>query len=144
MGNWRNAFPSQYLKAADFPKPRLLTIKKFGEEEIGGEPKPALWFREETKALILNRVNGDMIERITGSAETDDWVGKAIVCFATTTEFQGRNVDCIRVRAPKPGAIPPPPPAEEFHPADEDVPFSLVGLLPFLAPAVLLVRGLLA
>lgn len=124
MGNWRNAFPSQYLKAADFAKPRLLTIKKFGEEEIGGEPKPAVYFREEPKALILNKVNADMIERVTGSADTDDWTGKAVVLFATTTEFQGKNVDCIRIRAPKPGAVPPqPPPEQEFHAEDSDVPF---------------------
>ncbi len=40
MGNWRASLPSAYLKASDFEKPALLTIKGFGDEKIGDESRP--------------------------------------------------------------------------------------------------------
>lgn len=124
MGNWRSSFPSNYLKASDFEKPKLLTIKKFVEEDIGGEPKPIVYFEEDQKGLVLNKVNGDSIEKISGSWETENWKGHRIVLFQSETDYQGKRVPCIRVRAPKPGAqLPPPPPPPEFDATDDDVPF---------------------
>jgi hypothetical protein len=128
MGNWRDSIPSKWLKASDLEgKPRLVTIKKFTEEKLQGEtfPKPAVWFKEEEKALILNITNGKKIEQICGTGDPDKWPGKRIVIFPTETELRGETVDCIRVRAPKPGAKPAPQ-EEEYHedeqPSD-DVPF---------------------
>lgn len=136
MGNWRDSIPSKWLKASDLEgKPRLVTIKKFTEEKLQGEtfPKPAVWFREEEKALILNITNGKKIEQICGTGDPDKWPGKRIVIFPTETELRGETVDCIRVRAPKPGAkMPAPveepehvedPEAENYQPSDDDTPF---------------------
>lgn len=119
MGNWRDSLPSNYLKASDFEKPALLTIKGFGDEKIGDEIKPCVFFEEETKGLILNITNGNTIEQIAGTADPDNWNGVKVVAYKTDTDFRGKRVDCIRIRAPKPGAkLPPPPP-----PPDDDVPF---------------------
>jgi hypothetical protein len=121
VGNWRDSIPSNYLKASDVDPPKLFTISGFDDEKIGDEIKPVVKFKETTKGLVLNIVNGNKIEEITGSWDPKDWVGNLIVCFKSRTEFKGREVDCVRVRAPKPGAkIPeaPPEPAPE-----DDVPF---------------------
>ena len=108
MPSWRDSIPSKWLKASDLDgKPRLVTIKRFSVEEIGEAPKPVVWFKEEEKGLGLNITNGKKIETICGSADPEKWKGKVIVVFPTETEFKGETVDCIRVRAPKPGYVAP-------------------------------------
>ena len=128
MGNnWRDSIPSKWLKASDLDgKPRLVTVKRFSVEQIvEGKTGPVVWFQEEEKGLGLNITNGKTIEKVCGSADPDEWKGKAIVLYPTETEFRGETVDCIRVRAPKKGAkLPEPEPemSQEFA-DDDDVPF---------------------
>ena len=129
MGNWRDSIPSKWLKASDLDgKPHLVTIKRFGVEKIAEDKKgPVVWFKEEEKGLGLNVTNGKTIEKICGSGDPEKWLGKRIVIFPTETEFKGETVDCIRVRAPKPGAPPPievePEPGGDYTAGDDDVPF---------------------
>src|SRR5574343_440270 len=54
MGNWRDALPSQWLKAVDFEKRALLTIRRFSVENIGDDKRPVVWFDEVEKGLGLN------------------------------------------------------------------------------------------
>lgn len=75
-----------------------------------------MYFDESDKGLVLNQVNGNMIEKICGDSETNEWSGKRVVLYATETEFRGQQVACIRVRAPKPGAVIPEKPKEEDLP----------------------------
>ena len=119
-------FPSDYLKAADFPAPRVLTIRTIGVEPIGDEKqnKPILHFAEETRGLVLNKTNGAMIAHTYGP-ETDTWLGKPIELHVEPVQFQGRVVDAIRVRVPQQALAPQPtavpvqpsaqPAAESFH-----------------------------
>lgn len=123
MGNWRDSLPSQWLKAVDFEKPALLTIRRFSVETMGDDKRPVVWFDEVEKGLGLNITNGNTIEEITGTADPARWVGHKVVLYKTQTDFKGTRTDCIRVRAPKPGAVPPPAPEPEVHAGDEDVPF---------------------
>lgn len=119
MSNWRDALPSQWLKAADFEKPGLLTIKRFSIETLGDDKRPVVWFDEVDKGLALNIVNGSTIEEITGSADPARWIGHKIVAFKTQTDYQGKRVDCIRIRAPKPGSVKTPEPPPEREPGDD-------------------------
>ena len=122
MASWKDSIPSNYLKASDFHDPRLLTIKRFTTETIGDDIRPCVWFMEEDKGLILNITNGNVIEEICGGADPADWVSRRIVLYATETDYKGKRVPCIRVRAPKqnaPAPTPPPPPAHD----DSDLPF---------------------
>lgn len=122
MGNWRDAIPSQWLKAADLGgEPRLLTIKRFSVEKMGDEERPVVWFNEEQKGLGLNITNGNSIEAITGTPDPDKWPGTHLVLYPTETDFKGTRTPCIRIRAPKKGAKLPEP--EEFTATDDDVPF---------------------
>lgn len=123
MGNWRDALPSQWLKAADFEKPALMTLRKFSVETLGEDKRPVVWFDEVEKGLALNIVNGSTIEEICGSADPARWAGHKVVLFKTQTDYAGKRVDCIRIRAPKPGAVPAQPEPPQFEASDDDVPF---------------------
>ena len=123
------AFPGTYLKAADLQGRRVqVVIERVEMEGIGGDTKPVVYFRGKDRGLVLNKTNANAIWGLTGTDETDDWEGVSIVLFPSRTDFQGRNVDCIRVDPPgkaPAGKTPPKPeqPAErlaEREPGEED------------------------
>ena len=116
------AFPSAYLKAADLQGRRVgVTIEKVVMEDIGGDQKPVVRFRGKDRGIVLNKTNAAMIAEITGTEETDEWKGAAVVLYPTKTDFQGKRVDCIRVDYPANGKPKPVPVVET---ADDDaVPF---------------------
>jgi hypothetical protein len=90
--------------------------------------KPVVYFRGKEKGVVLNKTNSNMIATLTGSRDTDDWAGCQIRLYATTTEFGGETVECIRVKgvggkpaAAKPKPKPEPEPLEEVM--DDEIPF---------------------
>ena len=50
------------------------------------------------KPFIVNRTNGKMITKVLGSPYIEDWVGKSVVVYATTTSVAGEKTECLRVR----------------------------------------------
>jgi hypothetical protein len=123
MSSYKEKFPSKFLRAVDLPKPILVTIEKVTDEEVGDDIKPVAHFHGEEKALGLNLTNCRSIEEIAGTDDVDGWEGKAIVLFKTQTDYQGRRVDCVRIRAPKPGAKLPEPEPEPDGYEDDSIPF---------------------
>jgi hypothetical protein len=120
-----DAFPSNFLKAADLQGRRVIaTISHVTFEDIG---KPVVYFKGKEKGLVLNKTNGNMIAEVTGDDDTDNWSGVSIVLYPTRVDFQGKRVDAIRVDKPEPGQrqaapAPPPPPPAPFD-DDENVQF---------------------
>lgn len=123
------------LKAADLGTSRARVVidgaelVKFDEGE-----KIVLAFRDKEKTLVLNKTNAGIIEEMLGSDDTDDWMGKSIVLYATKVDFQGKRVAAIRVSDdprdyPKAKPAPKRQPAvdedapAEFEATDDDVPF---------------------
>lgn len=55
------------------------------------------------KPFIINRTNAKTISKIYGSPFIEDWVGKMITLYPTTTKVAGDTVECLRIRpiAPK-------------------------------------------
>ncbi len=102
------AFPSKYVSAGDLNGCAcVLTIARVAQEMI--EPSkslPVVYFYGTQKGLVLNKTNANAIVFLH-SDESDSWIGKQIEVYPTTTEFQGKIVDCIRVRGP--GQVPVPP-----------------------------------
>lgn len=99
------AFPSNYLKASDLEEDGLVvTISGVKMEDIGDDNKPVAYFTGMDKGLVLNKTNAEAITQVVGTDETDDWTGRRIKLYPTTTSFQGKPVECIRVhlRAPQP------------------------------------------
>lgn len=131
---------SNFLKKEDAEPPILVTIKDCREVNVAmeGAPedlRPALFFDETEKPLVLNSTNAQIIAKICGSEETDDWAGHKIVLYSDPNiSFGGKLVGGIRARAPKtkqpapaapkPAKPAPTPPVEPTtdEPAD-DVPF---------------------
>jgi hypothetical protein len=71
--------------------------------EITGEQgkksrKPIASFVNAKKKLALNATNCKTLATLLGSNNVEDWVGKAITLYPTTTTWGGQTVDCIRVR----------------------------------------------
>lgn len=59
--------------------------------------KPFIKFVGKEKKLALNKTNGKAIATMYGN-DTDEWVGKPIAIYVTTTEFEGEQRECIRIR----------------------------------------------
>jgi hypothetical protein len=108
------AFPSRYLKPDDLPQGgKVFKVESLDVEKIGTdkEEKYVLRFSKSDKALVLNVTNWDLIAAFAG-ADSDDWSGKFVVLYPTTTPFNGKLVPCIRVRRPR-DALPKPLDAEQ-------------------------------
>jgi hypothetical protein len=60
--------------------------------------KPDVHFRGKKKPLGLNSTNARTIAKLFGSNKTEDWLGKAITIYPTTTMAFGEEHECIRVR----------------------------------------------
>ena len=98
---------SKFLKKEDVDPAVLVTITEVTQENIAKEGAPVelkwcLHVDEFDKPLVLNSTNGQLIARITGSEDSDGWLGKKIVLFHDpNVTFGGQLVGGIRVRAPK-------------------------------------------
>ena len=115
-----SAFPSNFLRASDLKGSAVsVTLDRVEMEKVGDDHKPVIYFTGKEKGLVLNKTNANIIEDIVGSADTDQWRGKAVTLFPTKTEFQGKRVDCLRFREPEGAAAP----AEAAPVAADDLPF---------------------
>lgn len=111
MPDYRRMYDDkEHLYAYDLPagKDVIVQIERCTGGEVTGErgkknKKPIVSFVGEKKKLALNKTNGKTIAKLYGT-DTDNWKGKWIKLFATTTEFGGETVDCIRVRPHVPDA----------------------------------------
>ncbi len=126
------AFPSKWIRAADLQRRDIvLVIARVLEEEVAGDgtTQPVVYFNGTEKGLALNKTNANTISEGLGS-ETDNWTGARITLYPTKTDFQGKRVDCIRVRElttqtqPAPAVAPPEETSATVPPADIlDIPF---------------------
>ena len=113
-----DVFPSKHLKAADLNGASpVVTIERVTLEALdkaGKEKKPVVYFVGKQKGLVCNKTNWRAIVKITGSDDSDGWIGIKIQLYVAEVEFQGDQVAALRVRAPRVAAparpVPPPPP----------------------------------
>jgi hypothetical protein len=96
---------SRFLKAQDLTTEKKFRIKNVTEEEIGigkdKERKLVVWFTNDARGLVLNRVNNRTIRGAFGDT-CESWTGKIIVAFPTMAEFRGEMKPALRVRIPSP------------------------------------------
>lgn len=110
---------STCLKAADLGGQDVVVTIAGGEVRVmdDGKRKLFLQLQETSAPLSLNVTNAKMLSRLLGE-EATAWKGKRVTLYPTTTQFAGREVDCIRIRdrlpeppestqsaAPKNGAV---------------------------------------
>ena len=121
---------SKNLKTADEPDPVIVTITKVGKvnlakEDAAPEFKWAIRFKEFQKPMVLNSTNIKVCEKVLGSDNTDDWVGKEIVLYTDdNVTFGGELVGGLRFKgqekAPVKAAAKP---AGKFDDMADDIPF---------------------
>jgi len=132
-----NSFPSNYLKAADLQNRTIkATIRTVIEEKMGSDIRPVLYFQGKDKGMVLNKTNAMTIAQMFGP-ETDAWAGGVVEIFPAFVDYQGKQVQGLRIRvpmqapaaAPRPAALAParqPVPAEADNydnGLDDDIPF---------------------
>lgn len=100
MPNVNDLYPSQYLKAHDLGgKAVKVAIRQVVIEKIGSDTKPVLYFRGKDKGMVLNKTNAFTISQAYGF-DTEDWVGAEVEIFAAFVDFQGKQVEGLRIRLP--------------------------------------------
>jgi len=89
---------SQSLKVEDLQKKKVsLTIKDVQVKKFDEQPKFVVAFEETEKTFVLNKTNAHMMEMLTDSEDSDDWIGVRITLKPSMTEFQGKPTPCIRI-----------------------------------------------
>jgi hypothetical protein len=119
---------SNFLQKSDCGNGILVTISHVDQQNVAKEGAPVelkwcLHFKEQDKPMVLNSTNGQLIAKITGQDDTDNWAGYQIVLFNDPgISFQGKLTGGIRVRASqrpqptKPAPVQPPPKAYPLQP----------------------------
>lgn len=109
MPHWKALTDRSYIFAFDLGgKDANVKISKVEAGTLVGDggrktKKPVVYFEGKEKGLALNATNAKTIARLYGNM-TEDWIGKWITLFPTTTEMAGDRVDCIRIRPTAPRA----------------------------------------
>ena len=125
------AFPSKYLRAADlldqetgeYTQP-VVTIEHVVMEPVGQDRtmKPVVFFKGKDKGVVLNKTNSKVLINITGSTDTDKWMGIQIKLYVAEVSFQGEMVDAIRFKSPLAVRTGRPAP-QPVVPEDDSIPF---------------------
>lgn len=109
-GDVRSALDKAFLFSYDLQgKDVTVVIDRVVQGELVGQQgrktkKPLVYFKGKSKPLALNITNIRTIASIYGSFRVEDWIGKSITLYPTTTNFGSETKDCIRIRVRKPGA----------------------------------------
>ena len=122
---------SKYLKTNDVPDPVIVTVTKVGKvnlakEDAAPEWKWAIRFQELEKPMVLNATNIKIAEKVFGSDDTDDWVGKEIILFTDdNVTFGGELVGGLRFKGKEkePVKATPKTGGKHFETMEDDVPF---------------------
>ena len=117
--NFDDMYPSSWLRAADFPAARTLTITAITQEQVSPNepPKNTVRFAGESKALVLNKTNATVMYGAWGG-DTDTWIGKQIELFSMPV--QGPNGPTTGIRCRVPAAV-----MKSEIPLPDDVPASV-------------------
>ena len=103
MVNVDSLFSGNYLKTSDFDKEKEVEIKSvkvefFGREE-DAERKAVVYFEGIERGLVLNKVNAESLKEISGSSETDVWIGlKVLIYTDKNVMFSGQRVGGLRIK----------------------------------------------
>lgn len=95
-----------YMKTEDFdPRGKVFTIAGFRTDEIKNSDDPAkecavMFFEDEEKGFILKKTTiGELVDALEVDSKKAA-VGKRIEIYRGKTQYQGKSVPCMRLRAP--------------------------------------------
>lgn len=97
-----NDFFGKYLKAEDVDAQGTIQveIEAVRAEEVGRDKEQmlAVYFKGLRRGLILNATNHRAIKNITGTKDTDDWIGHKMELFCIDTTVAQEAKRGIRIR----------------------------------------------
>lgn len=102
--HWKRLINLDYIGAYSLEdgKDLNITIEKVVRELVTGnggkKEECTVAYLRGQKPFIINRTNGKMIQKILGTPFIEDWQGKTVTVYATTTKVAGEEVECLRVR----------------------------------------------
>lgn len=125
-GDVRSALDKDFLYSYDLQgRDVTVIIERVAQGTLVGQQgkkskKPVVFFKGKSKPLALNVTNIKTIAALYGSFKAEDWIGKAITIYPTTTNFGSETKDCIRIRNKRPGAASVATPEPEREPGSND------------------------
>lgn len=101
--HWKQLINLDYIGAYSLDgKDLTVKITSVGQEQVTGDKGKKemcmVAHLEGQKPFIINRTNAKTITKIYNTPYLEDWVGKYITLFPTTTSVGGEVVECLRVR----------------------------------------------
>lgn len=109
--DYRRFFDKEFLGAWDLPeRDVVVTIAAAGGGELVGpggrkSKKPVISFVGKEKKMAINATNGKALAGMYGNY-VQDWVGKKVTLFKSTTQMGGETMECIRIRPQIPKEAP--------------------------------------
>lgn len=109
--HWKSLADMPYIGAYALAgkKEMTLTIKNVVQELVIGnagkkENCIVAYFQEPEKPMILNRTNCKTITKLYDTPIIEEWIGKKITIYKSTTSLMGEQVECLRIRPAVPQA----------------------------------------
>jgi len=102
--HWKTLVNPNYLGVYSLPDGEDMTIiidsvTREMVVQAGGKKEECTVAKiKGNKPMILNRTNCKTISKLYDSPYIEDWAGKQITIFASTTKLSGDIVECLRVR----------------------------------------------
>lgn len=124
--HWKQFMNPNYIGAYALPEGQDLTVTMDFvqlEEVVGEKAKKdncSVLHLIGQKPMILNATNSKSIAKLYGPY-VEDWQGKQITLFATTTKMAGEMVECLRIRPKVAVKVAKPIAAERFAKAIEAI-----------------------
>lgn len=109
--HWKKLINPDYIGAYSLKEGQdlIVTIESIKREIVKGEggrkEECTVAHLKGQKPFILNRTNQKTIQKLYNTPYIEDWIGKSIQVFATTTLSKTTNetVECLRIRPTIPG-----------------------------------------
>lgn len=100
--HWKKLVNPDYIGAYCIDTDTTVRIVSVGQEEVKGENGKkeicTVARLEGMKPFIINRTNAKTITKVYNTPYIEDWAGKLITVFPTTTKVAGEVVECLRIR----------------------------------------------
>ena len=91
-----------YMVQSDLTVKITKVVREIVKGENGKSEECTVAYLEGTKPLILNRTNSKTITKLYSTPYIEEWVGKYITIYPTTTKVAGETVECLRIRSTVP------------------------------------------
>jgi len=101
--HWKKLINLNYIGAYSLNNKDLKVVITNVKKEVvigdGGKKEECIIaYLKDQKPMVLNRTNCKTIAKIYGTPLIEDWIGKEITIYPTTTKVAGEIVECLRIR----------------------------------------------